>query len=197
MDVRRFGAFVAECRREQGLTQAELAARLHVTDKAVSRWERGVGFPDIQTLEPLAAALEISVLELLRSERIPSGEVAKEAADGVVLDALRAAHLQRRQERRRTLYVLGAAAGLAALVLLLDSVDWRWDAVLFTALGVWLPLFCMFGFLALLGYGIWRKRAGKAHGRTLWAACACLLFLLLFLGAFVLAGALGLGPVAG
>ena len=51
------------------MTQAELAGKIHVTDKAISRWERGLGFPDIQTLEPLAQALGISVLELMRSER--------------------------------------------------------------------------------------------------------------------------------
>ena len=57
MDVKMFGAFLAQVRRAQGLTQAELAEQLHVTDKAVSRWERGVGLPDINTLEPLADAL--------------------------------------------------------------------------------------------------------------------------------------------
>ncbi len=51
--------------------------KIHVTDKAVSRWERGLGFPDIQTIEPLAQALGISVLELMRSER---QEKAKEEA---------------------------------------------------------------------------------------------------------------------
>ena len=57
MDAKMFGAFLAQVRRAQGLTQAELAEQLHVTDKAVSRWERGVGLPDINTLEPLADAL--------------------------------------------------------------------------------------------------------------------------------------------
>lgn len=47
MDAKMFGAFLARVRRAQGLTQAELAEQLHVTDKAVSRWERGVGLPDI------------------------------------------------------------------------------------------------------------------------------------------------------
>lgn len=51
------------------MTQAELAEKIHVTDKAISRWERGLGFPDIQTLEPLAQVLGISVLELMRSEK--------------------------------------------------------------------------------------------------------------------------------
>ena len=55
MDAKTFGAFLARMRKSQGLTQAELAQQLHVTDKAVSRWERGVGLPDINTLEPLAA----------------------------------------------------------------------------------------------------------------------------------------------
>lgn len=44
MDAKTFGAFLADARRKHGLTQAELAELLHVTDKAVSRWERGVGF---------------------------------------------------------------------------------------------------------------------------------------------------------
>lgn len=51
MDAKTFGAFLARMRKSQGLTQAELAQQLHVTDKAVSRWERGVGLPDINTLE--------------------------------------------------------------------------------------------------------------------------------------------------
>ena len=50
------------------MTQAELAGKINVTDKAVSRWERGLGFPDINTLEPLPDALEIGVVELMRSE---------------------------------------------------------------------------------------------------------------------------------
>lgn len=50
------------------MTQAELAGKIGVTDKAVSRWERGLGFPDINTMEPLADALGISLLELMRSE---------------------------------------------------------------------------------------------------------------------------------
>ena len=47
MDAKTFGAFLARMRKSQGLTQAELAQQLHVTDKAVSRWERGVGLPGI------------------------------------------------------------------------------------------------------------------------------------------------------
>lgn len=69
MEAKKFGQFIAGIRKEKEMTQTELAGKIHVTDKAISRWERGLGFPDIQTLEPLAQALGISVLELMRSER--------------------------------------------------------------------------------------------------------------------------------
>lgn len=69
MDAQKFGVFIAQCRKEKSMTQSELAAKIMVTDKAVSRWERGKGFPDINLLLPLAEALEVSVLELMHSER--------------------------------------------------------------------------------------------------------------------------------
>lgn len=69
MDAQKFGAFIAQCRKEKSMTQSELAAKIMVTDKAVSRWERGKGFPDINLLLPLAEALEVSVLELMHPER--------------------------------------------------------------------------------------------------------------------------------
>ena len=49
MDNQKLGIFITELRKEKGLTQAQLAQKLNVTDKAVSKWERGVGFPDIKT----------------------------------------------------------------------------------------------------------------------------------------------------
>lgn len=69
MEAKKFGQFIAGIRKEKKMTQVELAEKIHVTDKAISRWERGLGFPDIQTLEPLAQVLGISVLELMRSEK--------------------------------------------------------------------------------------------------------------------------------
>ena len=110
MDAQKFGAFIAEMRKARGLTQAALAAQLHVTDKAVSRWERGLGFPDIGTIEPLAAALEVSVLELMRSERLPEGAVSNEEASEAITDTLTFA-----QQRRASLF-FDITAGLACLL---------------------------------------------------------------------------------
>ena len=67
MDAEKFGAFIAVCRKEKNMTQAELAQKIKVTDKAVSRWERGKGFPDISILVPLSDALDISLPELMNS----------------------------------------------------------------------------------------------------------------------------------
>ena len=69
MDAKAFGAFLAQTRKGRGLTQSELAEQLHVTDKAVSRWERGLGFPDINTLEPLAEALGLTLSQLMHADR--------------------------------------------------------------------------------------------------------------------------------
>lgn len=59
------GAIIRRLREEKKLTQLELAEQLHVSDKSVSKWETGKGYPDITLIEPLAAALGISVPELL------------------------------------------------------------------------------------------------------------------------------------
>lgn len=70
MDARIFGTFIAGQRRQKGMTQAGLAEKLNVTDKAVSRWERGIGFPDICTIGPLADVLGMSVMEIMKAEKI-------------------------------------------------------------------------------------------------------------------------------
>ena len=70
MDNYVTGAAIKSLREAKKLTQEELAERIHVSAKAVSKWETGKGFPDISLLEPLAKALDISVIELLSGEDI-------------------------------------------------------------------------------------------------------------------------------
>lgn len=70
IDKRAFGSFVAQLRRERGLTQRELAERLFISDKAVSKWETGSSIPDTALLIPLAEELGVSVTELLMCQRV-------------------------------------------------------------------------------------------------------------------------------
>ena len=64
------GKIIKELREKQNLTQAELAETISVSDKTVSKWETGKGLPDISLIEPLAAALKVSVIELMNGEYI-------------------------------------------------------------------------------------------------------------------------------
>ena len=70
MDRYVTGAVIKKLREGKKMTQEELAERIHVSGKAVSKWETGAGFPDISLLEPLAEALGISVIELLSGEDV-------------------------------------------------------------------------------------------------------------------------------
>ncbi len=65
MDAKKTGKLIAENRKELNLSQRELAERLHITDKAISKWERGLSFPDITLLIPLSELLNVSLYDLL------------------------------------------------------------------------------------------------------------------------------------
>ena len=70
MDKYVTGDVIRALREKKGLTQEELAQRIFVSGKAVSKWETGKGYPDISLLEPLAATLDISVIELLSGQSV-------------------------------------------------------------------------------------------------------------------------------
>ena len=103
MDAKKFGAFVAEMRKQNNMTQADLAEKIHVTDKAVSRWERGLGFPDINTIEPLAEALGLTMHELMKQEKNMAETVTKAEADEAVENAFSMAEMQRKRLIKRTI----------------------------------------------------------------------------------------------
>jgi len=69
MDNEKMGRFISELRKSHQMTQRELAEKLDVTDKAVSKWERGLSYPDISLLSPLSDLLGITTTELLNGER--------------------------------------------------------------------------------------------------------------------------------
>lgn len=72
MANRSMGEIINTLRREKGMTQRELADMLNITDKAVSKWERDIAFPDTQTIPKLAGILGISVEELMNAKSAPT-----------------------------------------------------------------------------------------------------------------------------
>jgi transcriptional regulator with XRE-family HTH domain len=75
MDYDRTGSLIASLRKEKGLTQKELADKLGITDRAISKWERGLGCPDISLLDDLSRILDISILEILKGRRLDKNEI--------------------------------------------------------------------------------------------------------------------------
>ena len=120
IDREAFGAFVAQLRKEKGMTQKELAERLFVSDKAVSKWERGLSLPDIALLQPMADILGVTVTELLRGEYIRDSEpMTAEAVDQLLTGTLAMVAQEQEQPRRGKrfwgmCYVLALAVGVLA-----------------------------------------------------------------------------------
>lgn len=88
MEQVKTGKFIAALRREQGLTQEQLGAKLGVTNKTVSRWETGNYMPPVDLLLELSRTLNVSVNELLSGQRLNDGQL-REKADENVLEAYR------------------------------------------------------------------------------------------------------------
>ena len=68
MDTEKIGSLIYSLRKEKGMTQAELAQQLHITDKTVSKWERGKGAPDVSLLSDLSAVFQVDLEKLLAGE---------------------------------------------------------------------------------------------------------------------------------
>lgn len=111
MDAGTTGRLIARRRNELGFSQAELARRLHVTDKAVSRWETGRGMPAVDSLEPLANELGISVSELLSGRILPPEEIPGFAGGQIVAEL----------RKSKKMLFTGAAAVLAAVLLMASA----------------------------------------------------------------------------
>lgn len=87
LNRQEFGRFLAQLRKEKGLTQKQVAQQLMISDKAVSKWETGVSIPDTALLVPLAELLEVTVTELLLHQRLEK-PMAPETVEGVVQRAV-------------------------------------------------------------------------------------------------------------
>lgn len=112
MDAKATGGLIARRRKERNWSQGDLAERLHVTDKAVSRWETGRGLPSVDLLEPLAEALGLTVSELLSGRELTPEELPK-AAEAQMMESME----RERRTRRRGFCAAMALAliGVAAI----------------------------------------------------------------------------------
>lgn len=81
MNQEKIGKFIAELRKENNMTQMELADKLKVTDRAISKWENGRGLPDVSLFEPLCKELNISINELLKGEKIKENNIEHLSAE--------------------------------------------------------------------------------------------------------------------
>ena len=192
MNLKKTGAFLSSLRKEQGLTQSELAEKLGVTDKAVSRWETGRGFPDVAILPVLAKALQVSVAELARQIggtlllllgigvtacplflAVPSS-LAAITPWGVFLMLLGIVLLSRRVAAKLTgfpqkslrILVLGAAG----LALLLEALPWSVTMRFSNGPGKYVTESFSYFSLLPVGYGVFLPLLA---GLLTLAACAC------------------------
>lgn len=86
MDCQKIGSFISAIRKEKNMTQKQLADKLHVTDRAVSKWERGLGIPDVSLLSDLSNILGVSINEILAGEKIDT--LSRKKADKIIIDGI-------------------------------------------------------------------------------------------------------------
>ena len=134
MTKQTFGATISALRKEKGLTQLELAQQMGVTDKAVSKWERNLSFPDVASLPKLAEVLGTSVDELLEVKTAAQEEPTESRVPALVELVLKAVALAMgvgvtaltimdEVEPRNALGLLGIGVACLALVQLMHGPD--------------------------------------------------------------------------
>lgn len=109
MDQIKIGGFIAEERKRKGYTQKILSEKLGISDKTISKWERGNGFPEVSLLIPLCSELDITVNELLSGERVSEEQYRKKAEENMV-NLVREA-----QESKKKIVLSAMVAGLTII----------------------------------------------------------------------------------
>ena len=190
MDQIKIGKFIASCRKEQGMTQAALAEKLGISDRAVSKWETGKSMPDSGIMLELCELLGINVNELLSGERIMT-EVYDKRAEENLLEMRRQIEEKNRQ-LLRTEYLIVIPAVVLGLVLILvasfveiPSV-WRGTLIFFAVAMIVVFAFIAVGIEQKAGYyecqkchdrhvpTFWQTNLAPHIGRTRYMKCpAC------------------------
>ena len=133
IDKEKFGEFVAGLRRERGMTQKELAQMVYISDKAVSKWERGLSMPDITLLIPLSQALGVSVTELLECQRMEQPAMDSSHVEELmhrVITYSEETPAERHRRRRQEAAMFGASLAVVVLELLgLRVLGYSWEVI--------------------------------------------------------------------
>lgn len=125
MDQIKIGKFIAEMRKEQDLTQIDLAEKLGISNKTISKWECGNGMPDYAVMEKLCEILKINVNELLSGERLPSQEYSKKAEENIMSLMQETSENYKRDIREW----IGFLIGVAVLVFLIVMTIIMWGGI--------------------------------------------------------------------
>lgn len=118
MDQIKTGKFIAQMRKEKGFTQSQLADKLFISNKTISKWETGKGLPEVSLMLPLCEVLGINVNELLTGEKIPIAEYKEKAEENMTN------LVQEAQESRKKIIlseVVGLLSALSAVPLVVVS----------------------------------------------------------------------------
>ncbi len=145
MNQLKIGRFIAECRKNKNLTQIQLADKLGITDKAVSKWERGIAMPDTSLMLELCDVLGISVNELLSGEKIIM-ENNNQKNEQLLLDM--AKELEKKSKTIwnamwtiMTLSIIGLIGGLAIIAFFMPEGPWMLAAILALCVVFLIPCF--------------------------------------------------------
>lgn len=109
MDQIMIGRFIAEERKRKGYTQKILSEKLGISDKTISKWERGNGFPEVSLLIPLCSELDITVNELLSGERVSEEQYRKKAEENMV-------NLVKEAQENKKKIVLSIMVGILTII---------------------------------------------------------------------------------
>lgn len=184
---RKIGEFITQTRKQKNMTQKDLADILGVTDKAISKWERGAGYPDISTLKPLSEVLGVTVTELLEGESStisminhveeqPALAVKDEDNNRTLLNALSYTDHLIRQKENRIGNIIGISLGLllflaifvCMIVDLVVTKQFSWSLIVIDS--------CVFGGFLLIPPFISKKRG------LLYSLCFLSVLIFPFLG---------------
>ena len=145
MDQLKTGKFIAECRKQKNLTQMQLAEKLGITDKAISKWERSITMPDTSIMLELCDILGISVNELLSGEKI-SMENNNQKNEQLLLDM--AKELEKKNKTIwnamwiiMTVSILGLIGGLAIIAFFMPEGPWMLVAIISLCVVFLIPCF--------------------------------------------------------